>query len=148
MRRILIALALAAAVASADPAISENRGYTEVYYYIGVEFCRSCHARDDKKAGPKLKTCFSWEGSAHARAWEILPDEDKNNPACLRCHTTGYGLPRRAGIDEKALRGVQCEACHGPGSGYFTWSVMKNSEKAKENGLWEPVKEVCQRCHW
>lgn len=148
MKRIFIAFLLAVAAVSSGLAAPEAQERAEVYYYIGVEFCRSCHAREDKNAGPKLKTCFSWVGSAHANAWEKLPEEDRNNPDCLRCHTTGYGLPRRAGISEKDLRGVQCEACHGPGSGYFTWRVMKDPVKAREFGLWDPTKEICQKCHW
>jgi len=70
----------------------------------------------------------------------------KDNPYCLKCHTTGYGEPGGF-ISEKItpqLRGVQCEACHGPGS------------KHKENptdptslpvGTHVDYRTVCIRCH-
>ena len=96
---------------------------------------------------PKLRVFHSWETSAHARAWESLPEEERDNPACLRCHTTGFGMPRRPDIPDEALRGVQCEACHGPGSHYFTWRVMKDRKKAMKNGLVLPGREVCVKCH-
>ena len=48
---------------------------------------------------------------------------------------------------EIAEIGVGCEACHGPGSDYFTWRIMKDPERATANGLWRPTREVCMRCH-
>lgn len=117
-----------------------------VFQYLGVKWCRGCHSR--RSPNPKLQIFHSWEGSAHARAWEDLPATDRDNPECLRCHTTGYGMPRRADTTDEDLRGVQCEACHGPGSHYFTWTVMADPDKARDRGLVMPDREVCTRCHW
>lgn len=116
-----------------------------VYRYLGVKWCVTCHSR--RSANPRLSMYHTWEDSAHAKAWDNLPDADKANPACLRCHTTGFGMSRRPDVPDEELRGVQCEACHGPGSHYFTWRVMKDPEKALANGLWRPTREVCVRCH-
>ena len=86
--------------------------------------------------------------AAAVGAVEAIREQDRDNPACLRCHTTGYGMPRRPDVSDEQLRGVQCEACHGPGSHYFTWTVMKDREKAQERGLIIPTREVCGKCHW
>ena len=60
--------------------------------------------------------------SRHFRALETLREHGAEaNPECLACHATGYGRP--TGYDPAAvkggapnLQGVQCEACHGPGT--------------------------------
>ena len=45
------------------------------------------------------------------------------------------------------LTGVQCEACHGPGSEYKSMSIMKDREKAMANGLLIPDEKTCFKCH-
>ncbi|MBI5014254.1 MAG: cytochrome c family protein [Deltaproteobacteria bacterium] len=117
-----------------------------VFRYMGVKWCTGCHSRES--SNPKLRVFHSWEGSAHAKAWEVLPEEDRANPACLKCHTTGYGMPWRSETTAEDLRGVQCEACHGPGSHYYTWNVMKSRPLALSRGLWLPTREVCAKCHY
>ncbi len=146
MRR-RVALAAAAALLAATAAAGRDRPDERVVFrYLGVKWCRTCHSR--RSDNPRLGLFHTWEDSAHARAWDDLPDDQKDNPACLRCHTTGYGMPRRPDVTDAELRGVQCEACHGPGSHYFTWRVMKDPVKARERGLRDPTREVCARCHW
>ena len=141
----LVALLVAAALAGPWAGVSRAEEET-IFRYMGVKWCTGCHSR--QSPNPKLRIFHSWEGSAHARAWEVLPEADRSNPACLKCHTTGYGMPWRSGTGEEDLRGVQCEACHGPGTHYFTWNVMKNREVSLTRGLVLPDREVCARCHW
>jgi mono/diheme cytochrome c family protein len=137
-----LALALVPAGAGAD----YGRPVTQtVHRYLGVKWCVTCHSRSS--SNPRLSMYHTWEDSAHARAWDDLPAADRDNPQCLRCHTTGYGMPRRPDVPDEELRGVQCEACHGPGSHYFTWRIMKDPERATANGLWRPTRDVCMRCH-
>lgn len=99
--------------------------------YVGAEAnCRMCHS--DLYAG--------WSKTAHARAFTVLENVGKTqDPACLKCHATGYG---DGGFKDEAstpnLKGVQCEACHGPGSEH-------NGDKAKING--SPPAKVCAKCH-
>ncbi|GAB6064302.1 multiheme c-type cytochrome [Deferrisoma palaeochoriense] len=138
----VVLLALAGAPARA----AEPVGAGPVFRYLGAKWCKPCHNRDSPN--PKLRVYHGWEDSAHARAWEVLPEEERQNPACLRCHTTGYGMPRRADTSEEDLRGVQCEACHGPGSHYFPWRIMKDPVLSRERGLVIPDRDVCGRCHW
>lgn len=78
-----------------------------------------------------------WKNSAHFKAFDNVSDE--TDPLCFQCHTTGYFFPDRnndgsddypkvygyddlitdwdnpnMGEGNKHLRGVTCEACHGP----------------------------------
>jgi hypothetical protein len=100
--------------------------------YLGMDICRRCHA--------DLMPRFV--ASAHFRALETLRDRGEGeNPSCLSCHTTGYG--RRTGYDpaaEKAggtnLGGVQCEACHGPGTLH-----------ARDGSYVKSARESCRSCH-
>jgi len=43
--------------------------------------------------------------------------------------------------------GVQCEACHGPGSDYKAISVMKDKAAAVAAGLIIPDEAMCKKCH-
>jgi hypothetical protein len=80
--------------------------------YLGMDMCGRCHA--------DLMPRFV--ASRHFRALETLREHGAEaNPECLACHATGYGRP--TGYDPAAvkggapnLQGVQCEACHGPGT--------------------------------
>jgi hypothetical protein len=107
--------------------------------YVGVGKCKMCHM-------PYFK---AWSETDHAEAFTLLKaekNEDKNKK-CLKCHTTGFGRGGYA-LGEKApdFRGVQCEACHGPGADYM--KVMKDEAKARAAGLVYPVPEsVCIGCH-
>lgn len=42
---------------------------------------------------------------------------------------------------------LDCEACHGPGSGYSPMAVMKDPAKARAAGLVMPDKSFCSQCH-
>lgn len=117
----------------------------KVFEYAGHKACKMCHKGE--KNGNIWET---WEASAHAKSFERLEGKDQTNPACLKCHTTGYGKP--GGYDPKAetaadLAGVGCEACHGPGSVYKKLSIMKDKEASLANGLIEPDADSCKPCH-
>jgi predicted CXXCH cytochrome family protein len=77
--------------------------------FVGATQCIDCHEAD----------CIDWMGTMHATAFSTLQNEgEERNPACLPCHTVGYG--QRSGfVDLQTtpdLANVQCENCHGPGS--------------------------------
>ena len=90
--------------------------------YLGAETCRTCHS------GPY----HQWETTAHAHAFD--PQADGGQLARL---VTGFGRPEgyRSDRSEPDLRGVQCEACHGPGS-----------EHTRGGGR-TMKKDVCSPCH-
>ncbi|CAD7780371.1 Perchlorate reductase subunit gamma [Candidatus Methanoperedenaceae archaeon GB50] len=107
----------------------------EKLYYIGSRKCRLCH----------FDYFQGWEKDLHAMAFESLR-RMKDNPYCLKCHTTGYGEPGGF-ISEKItpqLRGVQCEACHGPGSKHKENPTDPNSLPV---GTHIDYKTVCIQCH-
>ena len=123
--------------------------------YEGVKVCGICHKT--AKAGEQLK---HWEGSKHAQAFKTLqteeakkysPDMDATkNPKCLKCHTTGYGEDAKMfGAKFNIEDGVQCEACHGPGSGYKSMKIMKDKAAAIKAGLASHDKksDYCVGCH-
>ena len=100
--------------------------------YLGIEICRRCHG--------ELMPRFV--ASRHFRAFETLRERgEAANPECLACHTTGYGRP--GGYDpatEKEgapyLLGVQCEACHGPGTAH-----------RRDGSYAKAARESCRACH-
>lgn len=106
-----------AAVAGAEPPT-----------FVGVEKCKPCHR-------PEFET---WSQSAHAVATKTAKETPGFQVSCLACHAT---------TPEGALEGVQCEACHGPGSQYWPIPVMMHLEKAVAAGLIVPAPGMCNRCH-
>ena len=126
--------------------------------FIGASKCRVCHM--SKKKGAQYGV---WKESKHAQAYQTLTTEEANavagkagkgdkppaeNPACLKCHVTGWDAPAEL-KDTKydQTEGVTCEGCHGPGKDYFKISVMKDREQAIQKGLVIPKKESCLTCH-
>jgi len=104
-------------------------------YYIGNRKCRLCHFEYFKE----------WEKDPHANAFTRL-GRMQNNPYCLKCHTTGFRGPQGF-VSEKItpeLRGVQCEACHGPGSRH---KDNPHDKKALPIGRKIDYQGVCINCH-
>lgn len=93
--------------------------------FVGGKACETCHPREHQH----------WATTAHARAYQILVDENKtSDPLCLPCHTTGFGSPRDPGIK---YENVQCEACHGPGEGHpDQWKELTDVDEHQ-----------CRLCH-
>lgn len=130
------------------------------FKYIGVTKCTgACH-----KTEAQGKQLDIWKSSAHANAWKTLESDAANKiaqekgfnapavdvPECVKCHVLGVELdPAKLTETFDKTEGVQCESCHGPGSEYKTMSIMKDKQKAIENGLIIPAskEEFCTGCH-
>lgn len=105
--------------------------------YIGVKKCKACHIKQYKSwAETPMATAFeSLKPGVKAEAKKkagLDPDRDfTHDPACLECHTTGYGRPGGfKSIEETPyLANVQCEGCHGPGGNYR--EIMKTDKEFK-----------------
>jgi hypothetical protein len=115
--------------------------------YVGAKKCKMCH----------MKQFRSWEKTAMAKAFEQLkpgvsadakkaagldPDKDyTTDAACLGCHTAN---------GKADMPGVQCEACHGPGSDYMRVMMTNRDFKLAEvvaKGLVIPDEKTCKKCH-
>lgn len=137
--------------------------------YMGADSCKMCHFMQYR----------SWSKTRMAEAFETLkpgnaveakkkhgldPKKDYTKDAtCVPCHTTGYGKPGgypalkegdEWSEEEKkraeSMKGVQCEACHGPGS--LTSPYKKDNQKYKreelfKRGMIKPDEENCKGCH-
>ena len=136
--------------APVNPGRSDSAGR---HKYAGVMACAACHR------GPMMGYQLSkWRLSKHARAYAVLGTpagyetasrkgvngNPQENPKCLRCHSTGGGdaLP---GFDR--ADGIQCEACHGPGSEYSPEAVMRDPRAAGQAGLLPITQQTCMPCH-
>ena len=137
------------------------------FNYVGVNKCRICHMT--KKIGNQYKI---WKNSLHSKAYEVLATpvakaqakekgvegDPQQAEECLRCHTTAAGAaPDKLASGFKRELGIQCETCHGPGSGYASTKVKsaklykenreETSKRVFEMGLKLPTAEVCLECH-
>ncbi|HSG27221.1 MAG TPA: multiheme c-type cytochrome [Candidatus Krumholzibacterium sp.] len=100
--------------------------------YLGMATCSRCH----------YEISADFMTTPHFRAFASLTvSGDDRNERCLACHTTGYGRfsgystqsDQKGGTD---LRGVQCEACHGPGTTH-----------TRDGKYSAAAKGSCLRCH-
>lgn len=117
--------------------------------YLGANACKKCHIKQHR----------SWKKMAHAKAFDNLPakyhgEKDEQGRACISCHVTGYG--KEGGFvdleQSKELTGVQCEACHGPGSKHREAGQKVMDEKRKHFNEGEAkfiVRKTtnCANCH-
>jgi hypothetical protein len=122
--------------------------------YVGVKMCKVCH--QSEKQGKQFDV---WQKSKHAEAMKTLSTNAAQEIAkakglktsaaeskeCLECHAITS--------DAKVTPdGVQCETCHGAGSGYKTMAIMKDKAKAIKAGLAEfkdeaAIEKLCKTCH-
>ena len=125
--------------------------------YVGARVCGSCHN------GPTMGHQYSkWLLSKHSKGFAALslPESREiakvsgvrelpwKSPVCLGCHSTA-STAEDWEKDETfhSEDGLQCEACHGPGSEYSSEAVMKDRKAAMEAGLRLPTTETCLGCH-
>ncbi len=123
------------------PAFDTSGGEKEQIEFVGAKRCRMCHNRSSTG-----KYYDNWEEKGHASAWDLLNEEEKKDPKCQKCHTTGFGEPGGfQSLDDKDsmdMVNVQCEMCHGPGGKH-----IKSKKDDVIPHAWEPSKEVCVKCH-
>ena len=111
--------------------------------YVGWKRCALCHK--GKSGGYIVE---SWKKSKHANAYNALGAPDNENPQCLKCHTTAVKKKYGPGVVGSDMEGVQCEACHGPGSEYRkSRDRMEDREAAISYGLILPDEQTCIKCH-
>jgi len=103
--------------------------------YAGAIACAECH-----------EDIYNLEeATGHPHALNILKNIGQaNNPACVPCHSVGFGLP--TGFKSEAatpqLAGVQCESCHGPAAVHAA-NPMDISRRPRA----DMAGQVCGGCH-
>jgi hypothetical protein len=97
--------------------------------FVGAESCKACHP----------EAFAAWRTSKHARAFETLSSQQKDDARCASCHAPDLR-------DQKVV-GVTCEACHGGGQYYSPRYVMKDPELSRLVGLVDPSERQCRSCH-
>jgi hypothetical protein len=149
------------------------------FEYVGSAKCKMCHNKEEKGAqytkwleGPHSGAfeTLKNEQSAQIVADMGIEGDAWKAPECLKCHATGFGdggyevkcddfwnpaEDDKAGAKAvkrmKALEGVGCESCHGPGSEYKSSKVKKalvaGEITAESIGLWEQNEALCVTCH-
>jgi len=156
---VLVLLGLFAILSSAQEKPSVPAEKKPAFKYIGVSKCKTCH-RTEKQG----KQHGIWASSAHAGAYKTLATDkarevagkDVKDPQkaeqCLKCHVTAFGVDAK--LIEASFKmedGVQCEACHGPGSKYKSLKVMKalykGTQDPAEVGYIVSDEKLCVKCH-
>ena len=129
--------------------VFSNKISAQTYTYVGVKNC-ACH-------NPQIKGKITdfWKSTKHSQSYKsLLSDKAKEiskdkaaveNEKCLKCHVGNKALAESNFKED----GVQCETCHGPGSGYKALSVMKSHEESVKKGLavHENLEKYCITCH-
>jgi Cytochrome c554 and c-prime len=83
--------------------------------FLSEQYCAECHP---STLGTVIYT-------PHAAAFtdpQFVALGGQRNPACLACHTTGFGAPTgyKLYTGNSALAGVQCENCHGAAANHYS----------------------------
>jgi len=117
----------------ADDAEKAKAADAPQHEYVGVKKCKICHKKDG--------IFESWMHTTHAYAFDSLSAEDQKKEELLPYYTTG--TTKKGDL----LTGIQCEACHGPGSDYKKKKIMSDAKLAAENGLIMPDSAACMKCH-
>ena len=107
-----------------------KQGSSSPDHFVGAEVCMRCHVQEAEQ----------WKSTKHSHAWQTLVDRKKDStPECITCHVVGYKQPGgfASGVETPTLSNVQCENCHGMGTGHeaFASSPKKIGEA------------TCRGCH-
>jgi len=128
----------------------------DVHKFAGMKKCKMCH-----KGEKKGLIYEKWTESAHAKAYTALGEDaakevytrlgktgnPQEDPECLKCHVTGYGLDSTATAKLLITEGITCETCHGAGGDYWKKTVMVDRDAAIAAGMTAAPKEQCITCH-
>jgi len=108
------------------------------YQYVGNAKCRLCH-REFFIGRKKDLHDFALE--------KVIGLGHGENPRCLTCHATGYGVDTGFTSMEETprLANVQCEGCHGPGNVH----VKLRDAGGFLAGTDRPdrIHKMCRSCH-
>jgi len=98
----------------------------------GTHACKDCHPA----------AAAQWSATRHATAYDTLEKGARQfDLDCVACHVTGWRQPGGACnvAAVEGRKGVQCEACHGPGS--------LHAADPPGHIRRDPPEEICRGCH-
>ena len=120
-------------------------------YFTGVDRCAACHTASSSGAQIGI-----WRAGPHASAYEVLlsdsaraylSNHNDSLASCLPCHTT-LGRPAFNEGEEALMRqGVSCERCHGAGSEYAYYDIMRDRAAFLAHGGVVGTLDDCTQCH-
>jgi YVTN family beta-propeller protein len=142
------------------------RDSSEFALFVGQSVCLQCHSSSDAD-GRDASICtlepiplhdHSYEAlqkpkAEHIAALSGVPDVPTQSRICLYCHATAADEGPRWTTDAfRTADGVQCEACHGPGSLHVRSATRgedaDRSQAASRNGVIQRGnRQDCGRCH-
>ena len=107
--------------------------------YVGTAKCKMCHFKEYK----------TYKATRHAKNFEVLQGDERSNPDCLRCHTTGYGRPGGFVSEDTTpkLTNVGCESCHGPGSAHIEAAKASGDSEDWDKKNNKIPANTCVECH-
>ncbi len=158
-----ILLVSSAGQVPAEPSCNDS---AEFACYVGRSVCLQCHKSPDTTGhGGGLCTLepiplhdHSYEAlqkpkAEHIAALSSVPDVPTQSRICLYCHATAADEGPRWTTDTfRTADGVQCEACHGPGSLHVRSAAQsENADRSpgvRRNALIQRGdRQSCERCH-
>lgn len=172
MKRIALAITVIALVAVAQQPRNPETPQPTMGRYVGVATCvnSGCHGSTEPLNATRVlqNEYYTWlNHDRHAQAYNILFNERSARIAknmrlrkraneeklCLDCHTTNVPAAQVEGrIDPED--GVQCEACHGPASGWRAghtdegWTHAQSVARGMIDLDSVAVRaHICHRCH-
>lgn len=159
---LLVVPFLATSLLFPPSGISQESPQAEEPKYVGAFTCRVCHLEIyerwlDSPYAKSLDRLLPGVSAKEKQAGGLDPDKDySKDPACLPCHTTGYGKPSGYTSKEETplLANVGCEACHQPGSVFVKeMRLVHKGTKEKDSallhqlGLRKADETTCTPCH-
>lgn len=119
--------------------------------YLGAQRCRVCH--ESVSSGDQFAR---WLESPHSQAFAVLESDSAkryiqanggSSNSCIGCHTT-LGRHALTEMEERLNKeGVGCERCHGAGSAYAFFNVMRDRPAFLAAGGIVGSLDDCYQCH-
>lgn len=136
---VLVLVAIMVVFALAVTPIIFASGKTEEAKFVGSKKCRLCHLKEYK----------TWSATRHAVNFDSLEGAEREDPDCVRCHTTGYGRPGGfvSVAETPDLTNTGCESCHGPGSEHIAAGKKVKAGVEWEKKINRTPQNACIGCH-
>lgn len=129
--------------------------------FVPANQCKLCHNKPAEGA-----QWTKWKAMKHSDAFKVLSSDralevakkagldtpPSESSECLKCHVTGYDVETKTLAKKmKMADGVQCDTCHGRGSGHMIDGKALRMDKDAAidvmANLLRPDVNTCMKCH-